>query len=157
MELIYNPWGEFRWTPMGPVNQIHYHLHFGAPGIFSALLRLKREWDAESNGKLPHLFIPGKTGALVPEFAVEDVPLAGLQPWFPSLQWKTCYWAEHADDDILLKTMYYDGHSSFHFGSAVLLTHILLFIFIYWFIIGFLLSYNDWFHSSILTSHFVLQ
>ena len=36
---------------------------------------LKREWDAESNGKLPRLFIPGKTAALVPEFAVENLPL----------------------------------------------------------------------------------
>ena len=27
---------------------------------------------AESNGKLPHLFIPGKTAILVPEFAVEN-------------------------------------------------------------------------------------
>ena len=44
-----------------------------APGIFSDLLRfvqvLKREWGAESNRKVPHLFIPGKTAALVPEFA----------------------------------------------------------------------------------------
>ena len=35
---------------------------------------LKREWGAESNGKLPHLFIPGKTATLVPEFAMEDLP-----------------------------------------------------------------------------------
>ena len=35
----------------------------------------KREWDAESNGKLPHLSIPSKTATLVPEFAVEDLPL----------------------------------------------------------------------------------
>ena len=33
---------------------------------------LKREWGAESNGKIPHLFILSKTAALVPEFAVED-------------------------------------------------------------------------------------
>ena len=44
----------------------------------------------ESNGKLPHLFIPRKTATLVPEFAVEDVPLAELQPWCLSLQRKTC-------------------------------------------------------------------
>ena len=37
---------------------------------------LKREWGAESNGKLPHLFIPSKTVILVPEFAVEDLPLS---------------------------------------------------------------------------------
>ena len=46
---------------------------------------LKREWCAESNGKLPHLFIPNKTATLVPEFAVEDMPLsrtAALVPEF---------------------------------------------------------------------------
>ena len=51
---------------------------------------LKREWGAESNGKIPHLFIPskprllkfamehmpmGRIAALVPEFAVKDLPL----------------------------------------------------------------------------------
>ena len=48
------------------VGQIHsLHILDGAPGIFSDLVRfvemLKREWGAESNGKLPHLFIPSKT------------------------------------------------------------------------------------------------
>ena len=46
---------------------------------------LKREWGAESNGKLPHLFILSKTAILVPEFAVEDMPLgrtAALVPEF---------------------------------------------------------------------------
>ena len=47
---------------------------------------LKREWGVESNGKLPHLIIPGKTAALVPEFAVEDLPSAELQHWFLLLQ-----------------------------------------------------------------------
>ena len=65
---------------MGPVSQIHSpHLLFGVPAIFSDLLRsvqmLKREWGAESNGKLPHLFIPSKTATLVPEFAMEDLSL----------------------------------------------------------------------------------
>ena len=60
------PCGEFRWSPEGAVSQIHSpRLFVGAPGIFSDLLRfvqmLKREWGAESNGKLPHLFIPSKT------------------------------------------------------------------------------------------------
>ena len=46
---------------------------------------LKREWGAESNGKLPRLFIPSKTAAWVPEFAVEDLFLsriAALGPEF---------------------------------------------------------------------------
>ena len=44
---------------------------------------LKREWDAESNVKLPHRFNPSKTVNLVPEFAVEDLLLdrpAALEP-----------------------------------------------------------------------------
>ena len=36
---------------------------------------LKRQWGAESNGKLPHLFIPSRTATFIPEFAVEDLPL----------------------------------------------------------------------------------
>ena len=66
MELIFNPCGEFRGSPVGPVSQIHSpRLLVVAPGIFSDLLKfvemLKREWGAKSNGKLPHLFIPSKT------------------------------------------------------------------------------------------------
>ena len=44
---------------------------------------LKREWGAESNGKLPHLFIPSKTATLVPEFAVEDLPLGKIAALVP--------------------------------------------------------------------------
>ena len=66
MELIFNPCGEFRRSPEGPVSQIHSpHLLGDAPEIFSDLLKFiqmrKWEWGAESNGKLPHLFIPSKT------------------------------------------------------------------------------------------------
>ena len=80
MELIFNPCGEFQGSAEGPVSQIHSpHLHAGASGILSDLLRsvqiLKREWGEESNGKLPHLFIPSKTATLVPEFAEKDLPL----------------------------------------------------------------------------------
>ena len=46
---------------------------------------LKREWSAESNGTLPHLFIPGKTAVLVPEFAVEDLPLCRTAALVPEL------------------------------------------------------------------------
>ena len=87
MELIFNPCGEFRWNPEGPVSQIHSpYLHSGSPGIFSHLLRsvvmLKREWGAESNGKLLHLFIPSKTATLVHEFAEEDLPLGRTLWWW---------------------------------------------------------------------------
>ena len=80
MELIFYHCGEFRCSPKGTVSQIHSpHLHVGAPGIFSDLLRsvqmLKRDWGLESNGKLPHLFIPSKTATLVPGFSVEDLSL----------------------------------------------------------------------------------
>ena len=87
MELIFNPCDEFQWSAEGPVSQIHSpHLLIGAPGIFSDLemsvQMLKREWGVESNRTLLHLFMPGKTAALVPDFVVEDLPLAELQPWF---------------------------------------------------------------------------
>ena len=39
---------------------------------------LMREWGAESNGKQPYLFIPSKTAALVPEFAMEDLSLGRI-------------------------------------------------------------------------------
>ena len=90
MGLIFNPCGEFLWSLEGAVSRIHSpHLHAGAPGVFSDLLRsvqmLKREWGAEVNRKLPHLSIPRKTAAWVPEFAVEDLHLnrtATLVPEF---------------------------------------------------------------------------
>ena len=76
MKLIFNPCGEFRWSTEGPVNQIHSpHLHVGAPGIFSHLLRsvqmLKR------CGKQREASAPTQS-------------LVKLQPWFLSLRWKTC-------------------------------------------------------------------
>ena len=120
MELIFNPCCEFRWSPVGPVCQIHSpHLHDGDPGIFSILLMsvqmIKREWSAESSGKLPHLFIPSKTATLVPEFveedlplgrttalvlefAMKDLPLGRIAAWSLNFQWKTCLWTELSDD-----------------------------------------------------------
>ena len=58
MELIFNPYGEFRWRPECTVSHIHSpNLHVGASRIFRDILRsiqtLQREWRAESNGKLP--------------------------------------------------------------------------------------------------------
>ena len=87
---------------------------------------LKREWDAESNGKLPHLFITGKTATRFLSLqwktclrlnyslgsrACSEAPALGrtlwwwlsivkLQPRFLSLQWKTCPWAENSDGDL---------------------------------------------------------
>ena len=42
---------------------------------------LKKEWNSESNGKLPHLFNAGKIAASFPEFAVEDLPSVELLSW----------------------------------------------------------------------------
>ena len=101
VELIFNPCSEFRWSPEGRDSQIHSsHLQVGAPGIFSDLLRsvqmLKREWGAESYRTYT---IPCKTVALIPGFAVEDLPSKELQPRLLRSQWRTCPWAEHSDDD----------------------------------------------------------
>ena len=57
----------------------------GSFQILRSVQMLKREWDAESNGKLPHLSIPSKNAAWIPEFAVVDLPLsrsAALIPEF---------------------------------------------------------------------------
>ena len=43
--------------------------------LLRSVQMLKRECGAESNGKLPHLFIPSETATLVPEFAMEDLSL----------------------------------------------------------------------------------
>ena len=49
-----------------------------------------------------HIYsIPGKTVTLVPEFVVEDLPSAKLQPTSLCLQRRTCPWAEHTDDFCL--------------------------------------------------------
>ena len=109
MKLIFKPCCEFQWSPEDPVSQIHSpHLQAGAPGIFSDLLRsvqmLKREWSAESNGKLPHLFIPNKTATLVPDRSVDDLPLrrtVALVPKFAvknlplgrTLWWWYAFWS----------------------------------------------------------------
>ena len=55
----------------------------------------------ESNGKLPHLFIPN-TATLVPEFAVEDLPLGRTAVLVPEFAVKTCPWAEHSDDMLII-------------------------------------------------------
>ena len=68
------------------------HLHAGDPAIFSYLLmsiqmlkrerEREREWGAESNGKpslVPEIAVEdlplGRTTVLVPEFSVKDLPL----------------------------------------------------------------------------------
>ena len=43
--------------------------------------------------------ISSKAAALVPEFVMEDLPSAELQPRFMSLQCRTCPWTEQLDDD----------------------------------------------------------
>ena len=80
--------GEVRRAPLAKSTLLTSSLvHLGSfSGLLKSVHMLKRDWGAESNGKLPHLFIPSKTAALVPEFSVEDLPLAELQPRFLHLQ-----------------------------------------------------------------------
>ena len=111
-KLIFNPRGEFRRSPEGPVSQIHsHHLHVCAPAIISDLLRsvqvLKRELGTESNGSYRTYSILGKTAALVPEFALEDLLSAELQPRFLRLQWRTCPSEEHIYIALLSEFAYF--------------------------------------------------
>ena len=85
MKLLYNPCGEFWWILEDPVSQIHSpHLHVGATAIFQILSDAEKRGGAESNGKLPYLFIPSKTATLVPEFPVEDLPLSRTATLIPA-------------------------------------------------------------------------
>ena len=86
MELMFNHCGEFRWSP--EPNPLSSPPCWGL-WIFSDVLRsvqmLKREWCAENNGKLPHLFIPSKSATFIPAFAMEGLPfcrIAALMPEF---------------------------------------------------------------------------
>ena len=60
---------------------------------------LKREWGRKVTGSYHTNSISNETVALVPEFAMEDLPSAELQSRFLLLQWKTFPGAEHSDDD----------------------------------------------------------
>ena len=86
---------------------------------------LKREWGAESNGKLLHLFIPSKTATLVPEVMVEDLPWAEL----PEFAVKDLPRAEHSDNDET-KTTYMNINEELENSvifSSIFLIHSLCF------------------------------
>ena len=51
--------------------------------LSTSVQMLKREWGAESNGKLPHLSIPNKIAAWIPEFAVDDLPMSTTAAFIP--------------------------------------------------------------------------
>ena len=100
MELIFNTCGEFRWSPEGPVSQIHSpRLHVAAPGIFSDLLRtvqmLKREWVRKATGSYRTYSSLVKLHPRFLSLQWKTYLWAVLQPWCLSLQWRTCPWAEH--------------------------------------------------------------
>ena len=60
---------------------------------------LKREWGAQRNGKLLHLFIPSKAATLVPEFVVEDVPLDRTATLVPAFAMNYLPLGRTLDDD----------------------------------------------------------
>ena len=68
-----------------------------------------REWSAESNEKLPHLFIPSKTTTLVPEFAVADLPFGRTADLMPELAVKNLPLGKSLMS-MMLKQLYYRLH-----------------------------------------------
>ena len=79
LKLIFNPCGEFRWSPEDPVSQIHSpHLHVGAPEIFSDLLRYVQMVKRGSGVR--------KAKGSYRTYS----SLVKLQRWVLSLRWKTC-------------------------------------------------------------------
>ena len=71
---------------------------------------LRREWGAENNGKLPHLSIPSKTAAWVPESEVEDLPLSRTAALVPEFAVKNLPLARILIMMMLLITMYAKSH-----------------------------------------------
>ena len=104
MELKFNPCGEFWWSPEGPISQTQSpHLHAGAPGIFSDLSRSvqmqKRERESGVRKATGNYRTYSSLVKLQPWFLSlrwEICLWAELQPWYLSLQWKFCPWAEHS-------------------------------------------------------------
>ena len=68
---------------------------------------LKREWGVESNGKLPHLFIPSKTATLVPEYAVEDLPLVRTVALVPEFAVNTLVMMYLGDNRYAILSMHF--------------------------------------------------
>ena len=76
VELMFNPCSEFRRSPEGPVGQIHsLHLQVCVPGIFSDFFKVYSDAKGTVTGNYRTYSSPGKAVALVPEFAVENLPL----------------------------------------------------------------------------------
>ena len=55
----------------------------GSFQIFKVCSDDKKRGGSESNGKLPHLFIPSKTATFVPKFVVEDLPFGRTVAYVP--------------------------------------------------------------------------
>ena len=92
---MFNPCGEFRRAQLTKSTVL-------APTLvpLGSFQMPKREWVAESNGKLPHLFIPSKTATLVPNFAVEDLPFGRTAALVPEFAVKDLLSGRTLHDDV---------------------------------------------------------
>ena len=75
---------------------------------------LKRE--RESNGKLPHLFIPSKAATLVPEFELKDLPFGRTVALVPEFAVKDLPLGRTLDDNIHTYTCI---HTYIAFGTVL--------------------------------------
>ena len=74
---MFNPCGEFRWSPEGRVSQVSSpYLHAGTPGIFSDLLMSVQILKKECGANGSYCIYPTQVK---------------LQSWFLSLRWKTLF------------------------------------------------------------------
>ena len=89
---------------------------------------LKREWGAESNGKLPYLFIPSKTATYVPELAMDELPLGRIAALVPDIAVKDLPLGRTLVFCLLVRgsqhrrhRMFLTCHISENFGNVVIL------------------------------------
>ena len=136
MKLIFNPCGEFRWRPKGPVSQILSRQsknavvieRVGEGRIMLELIKeSKRNWLdhwLRRNCRLKDVLegmVNGKKVRSRRNQMIDDIMINGLYEdtkrkaekrveWrMLSLQWKTCPWAEHYDwliDSLLIKYVF---------------------------------------------------
>ena len=61
---------------------------------------LRREWGAERNGKLLHIFIPSESATVVPDFEFQDLTLGRTAALVLDFAEKDLPWQNSDDGDV---------------------------------------------------------
>ena len=99
MELIFKPCGEFRWSPEGPVSKSTLFAStlvcLGSFRSFKVCSNAKESGVWKATGSYSTYLSLVKLQPWFLSLRYKTCLWAELQPWCLSLQWRTCPWAEH--------------------------------------------------------------